>query len=63
MVLNSYLPEEQRLPVEALVTLLATVVARTFEIEVSSEALSQEKLSPFHDLFEQARALSQKPVE
>ncbi|HET8843783.1 MAG TPA: helix-turn-helix domain-containing protein [Ktedonobacteraceae bacterium] len=63
MVLNSYLPEEQRLSVEALVTLLATVVARTFEIQASSETPSEEKLSPFHDLFEQARALSQKPVE
>lgn len=63
MVLNQYLPEEKRLPVEAVVNLLATVVRRTFEMQVPSGEEQGENSHLFHELFDQARELSQKKVE
>jgi AcrR family transcriptional regulator len=75
MVVNSYLPEEEQVPAEAMVKLLAEVVRRTFEVTPDERAAKAEE-SPearlektadaatvFANLFEQARALSRKPVQ
>jgi AcrR family transcriptional regulator len=75
MVVNSYLPEEEQLPADAMVKLLAVVVRRTFEV-TPNESAAEAEGSPeaplgrtadaaavFANLFEQARALSRKPVE
>jgi AcrR family transcriptional regulator len=75
MVVNSYLPSEEQLPADAVVTLLAEVVRRTFEV-TPDESVADAERSPearpgtptdatalFADLFAQARILSRKPVE
>jgi AcrR family transcriptional regulator len=63
MVFNQYLPEEKRLPAEAVVNLLATVVRRTFEIQAPSGGEQGESSHLFHELFDRARELSRKKVE
>ncbi len=63
MVLNHYLPEEKRLSPETLANLLATVVHRTFERQVPDRGEAGEDRQIFHELFDQARALSRKKVE
>jgi AcrR family transcriptional regulator len=75
MVVNSYLPAEEQLPTDAMVTLLAAVVRRTFEVTPDESATDAERSPEAHletptaasalfaDLFAQARILSRKPVE
>jgi AcrR family transcriptional regulator len=63
MVLNHYLPEEKRLSPDIVANLLAKVVHRTFEGLAPDRGEAGESRQIFHELFDQARALSHKKVE